>query len=49
VQLEGVTRKVVINGGHCYVTSDLSGLHILDLADPKKPSAVGFLEMAGFT
>ncbi|MGD8540354.1 MAG: hypothetical protein PVI66_16705, partial [Candidatus Aminicenantes bacterium] len=31
VRLEGVTRKVVIENGHCYVTSDLAGLHILDL------------------
>ncbi len=49
VRLEGVTRKVVIHNGFCYITSDLSGLHILDLADPKKPSVVGFLGMAGFT
>ncbi len=43
LQLDGTARAVAIDGNTAYVAGQSSGVHIVDMADPSEPQAVGIL------
>lgn len=44
----GVPRTIVVQGKMAYLTADLGGLYVIDLADPADPKIVGDYKFSGF-
>lgn len=47
-QLAGVAHHVTVAGQYAYVGDGDGGLHIVDVSDPERPSAVGFVATPGY-
>jgi len=46
--IPGVARSPVARGDYLYLTADLTGFHVISLADPTEPAIIGSFEMPGF-
>jgi hypothetical protein len=44
----GVPRTIVVQGKMAYLTADLGGLYVIDLANPADPKIVGDYKFSGF-